>query len=99
MFLNIKSSFAASGMVAGGVEVAALVLLLAGGAGGENLLAGVGVDAGVVYFGGKGHGRWGEVLDLLETEVEGTGLGGKPGHVGLGASGVGRDEVGDELLI
>ena len=58
----------------------------------------VGVESGVERLGRDGHGGGGEVLHLLEVEVEVLGDGGEFGHVLLGARGVRRDEVGDELL-
>ena len=42
-----------------------------------HLAAGVGVDAGVVDFGGHGHGRGGEILHLLQMEVEALGFDGE----------------------
>jgi len=50
-------------------EVAALFFFFGLGAGGEDGFEGVGVEAGVVDFGGQGHGGWGKVLDLFEFEI------------------------------
>ena len=66
--------------------------------GGEDGLEGVGMEAGVPSLGGDGHGRGGEVLHLLELEVEVFGQTGELGHVFGGAAGMGADEVGDDLL-
>ena len=68
------------------------------GAGAFDGAHGVGMEAGVVDFRGEGHGGGGEVLHLLEAEVQFFGGDGELGHVGERASGVGGDEVGDELL-
>ena len=55
--------------------------------------------AGVIYGGGERHGGGGEVLHLFEFEVEGFGFGCEFRHVFGAASGVGGDEVGDDLLV
>lgn len=68
------------------------------GAGGEDGFEGIGVEAGVIDFGGEGHGSWGEVLDLFEFEVELAGFGGEVGHVGFSAAGVGGDKIWNQLL-
>lgn len=67
--------------------------------GGVDGFEGVGVDAGVIDFGGQGHGGRCEILDLFELEVQAAGFGGEIGHVFVGATRVGRDEVGDQLLL
>ena len=79
-------------------EVFALGLFLLGAGGGIDFLAGVGVDAGVVDFGGESHGCRGEVLHLLKVKIEGFGLGRQFGHIHFVTSGMRGYEVGDELL-
>ena len=69
-------------------EVFALGEFFFGGGGGENFLAGVGVDSGVENLGREGHWRRGEVLNLFEMEVEVAGLDGEQGHVDFAASGM-----------
>lgn len=56
------------------------------------------MDACVPCFGGYGHGSGCEILHLLELEVKVLGYHGKFCHVLGCASGMGTDEVGDELL-
>lgn len=67
--------------------------------GGIDGLEGVGVQTRVPGFGGDSHGCGGEVLHLLELEVETSGDDSEFCHV-LGCTAwVGGDEVGDELLV
>ena len=51
-----------------------------------------------IGFGRDGHRGGGEILHLLQAEVQFLGDGCEFGHVGLVAAGVGRNEVGNELL-
>ena len=67
--------------------------------GGEYGLEGVRVVARVPGLCGDSHRRGGEVLHLFEVEVEALGDDGELGHVLLLASGMGGDEVGDDLLM
>lgn len=69
-------------------EILSLGLFLLGAGGGVDFLAGVGVDAGVVDFGGESHGCRGEVLHLLQAQVKRLGLGGKFGHIRFVTSGM-----------
>ena len=64
-----------------------------------DLLKGIGMIAGVVNLRGKGHGRGGEVLHLLEMKMQILGLDSQLRHIFFPASGVAGDEVGDELLV
>ena len=80
-------------------EVLSLGELVARTLGGEYGLEGVGVITRVPGLGGDGHRRGGEVLHLFEVEVEALGDDGELGHVLLLASGMGGDEVGDDLLM
>ena len=52
----------------------------------------------VPRLGGDGHGRGGEILHLLQLEIQGLGLDGQFGHVFFATTGVRGDEVGDDLL-
>ncbi len=79
-------------------EVLALGELLRRAGRGVDLLAGIGVVAGIVDFRRDRHRGGGEVLDLLEMDAEVAGLDGQLGHVDLAASGMRGDEVGDKLL-
>ena len=69
------------------------------GFGGVDGFEGVGVDAGVIDFGGQGHGGRSEILDLFEFEVQAAGFGSQVGHVFVGATGMGGNKVGDQLLL
>lgn len=75
-----------------------LVELLLLCSGSIDLLAGIGMDAGVIDFCGEGHGRGREVLDLFEMEIQFLGLGGQFGHVLEAASGMARNEIRYNLL-
>ena len=66
--------------------------------GAEDGLEGIRVEACVPGLCGHSHGRGREVLHLLEVEVEALGDDGELGHIGLFASRVGTDEIGDDLL-
>ena len=79
-------------------EVLALGELFAWRLGAEDGLQRVRVVARVPGLGGDGHRRGGEVLHLLQMEVEALGDDGKLGHILLATAGVGGDEVGDYLL-
>ena len=79
-------------------EVFALGQFLLGADGCVDFLAGVRVDACVVDLGGEGHGRWGEVLHLLEAQVKGLGLGCKLGHIHFVTAWMRGYEVGYQLL-
>lgn len=68
-------------------------------AGGVDGLEGVGMESGVVDFGGKAHGGWREVLHLLEMEVQFARQHGQFCHVGFPAAGMAADEIGYELLV
>ena len=59
----------------------------------------IGVVAGVPSLGGYGHRGWRKVLYLFEVEVEALGDDGELCHVLLLTTGVGGDEVGDNLLV
>jgi len=65
----------------------------------EDGLHGVGVEAGVVHAGGEGHGSGSEVLDLFGVVVHALGFGSECGHIAVGAARMGRDEIGNELLV
>lgn len=65
----------------------------------EHRLQRVGVEPCVPGLGGNGHWRWGEVLHLLQMEVQLFGLYGQLCHVFLVAAGVGGYEVGYNLLV
>ena len=80
-------------------EVLSLGELVARTLGGEYGLEGVGVVARVPGLGGDGHRRGGEVLHLFEVEVETLGDDGEFRHILLLTTGVGGDEVGDDLLM
>lgn len=69
-------------------EVFALRQFLLGRVCRDDGLQRVGVKAGVERLGRDGHGRGGEVLHLLQVEVEILGDGGEFGHIHLGARGV-----------
>ena len=57
------------------------------------------MGAGRVDFCGDGHGCWGEVLDLFETEAEVFGFEGEFGHVFRAGAWVRADEVGDDWSV
>ena len=80
-------------------EILPLGLLLLRTLGTLDGLQRIGVVACVPHLGGNGHGRGGKVLYLFEMEVKPLGQYCQFGHVGLGASGVAADEVGDDLLV
>ena len=80
-------------------EVLSLSELVARTLGGEDGFEGVGVVARVPGLGGDGHRRGREILHLFEVEVETLGDDGELGHVLLQTSGMGGDEVGDDLLM
>ena len=61
-------------------------------------LHGVGVDAGVVHLGAKGHGCGSKVLYLFETVAEAFHLDCEVGHVLELAAGMGADEVRYQLV-
>ena len=73
------------------------LLLLALGA--LDRFEGIGVVARIPCLGGDGHGRGREVLNLFKLEVEMFGDDSQLGHIGLTASGMAGDEVGDDLLV
>ena len=79
-------------------EEHALGKLLALRLGGEDGLQGVGMNPGVPCFGGYGHRGGGEVLHLLQMEVQALGDDGQFGHVLGRTARMAADEVGDELL-
>ena len=79
-------------------EELALGKFLLGRFGREDGFEGVGMEACVPCFGGYGHGGRREVLHLFELEVEVFGQDCQFCHVFGGATGVGTDEVGDDLL-
>lgn len=79
-------------------EILSLGQFLLFGVCGEHRLQRVGVQACEVGLSRDGHGRGGEVLHLLEVEIQFLGEHGQLGHVFLMAAGVRRDEVGNELL-
>lgn len=56
--------------------------------GSVNFLACIWMHAGIIYFGGYGHWRRSEVLNLFEMKVEVFCFNGKLGHVSLVASGM-----------
>lgn len=69
-------------------EILPLGLFLLGRGGSEHFLAGVGMDAGIVNLGGKGHGCGGEILHLLQMEIELLGFRRQLGHIHLATSGM-----------
>lgn len=75
------------------------MFFLFGCAGDIDRLAGIGVDAGIEHRSREGHGRRGKVLDLLGTVVHLLRLVGEVFHRLLGTAGMGRDKIGDELLV
>ena len=79
-------------------KVAALFFFFLFGAGCEDRFEGVGMQASIINFGGEGHGSGGEILDLLEFEVEFAGFGSEVGHVGFATARVGGNEIGNQLL-
>lgn len=60
---------------------------------------GVGMHSAVPRFGADGHRGGGEILHLFQSEIQLFGFGCQFGHVFSCASRVGRDEVGDDLLL
>ncbi len=82
-----------------GEEVAFLPAFLLLRARHVDLFAGVGILARAEHHRREGHGRGGEVLHLFEREVElAQHLLRQGAHLLLGASGVRRDEVGNQLV-
>ena len=79
-------------------KVTSLFFLFRFGSSSENGFEGVRVKSCVVDLGGEGHGSGGEILDLLKFKMEAASFGGEEGHVFFLAAGVGRDEIGNELL-
>ena len=79
-------------------EILALGKFVALALSAEDGLEGVGVVACVPGLCGDGHWGGGEVLHLLEVEVELLGDDGELGHILLLATGMAADEVGDDLL-
>ena len=69
-------------------KITALFFFFNLGAGSEYRFKRVGMEAGIVDFGGEGHGGRSEILDLFEFEVKLAGFGCKVGHVGFGATGI-----------
>ena len=65
---------------------------------GEYGLEGVGVEAGVKHLGGGGHGRRGEVLNLLKPVTHLAHDAGEMLHVALGTAWMGGYEIWYELL-
>ena len=64
----------------------------------EHRLKRVGVKSGIPHLGADGHRGRGEVLHLLQLEVEALGDEGKTRHICLMAAWVAADEIGDNLL-
>ena len=64
----------------------------------ENRLKGIGVVAGVPHLGADSHWGGGEVLNLLQLEIEALRDEGETCHIFFMAPGVAADEVGDYLL-
>ena len=80
-------------------EEHALLLFVPGCLGREDGLQGIGVVAGCPAGGGYGERCGGEVLHLLQLEVQVLGLDGQFGHVLCMATGMAADEIGYYLLI
>ena len=59
---------------------------------------GIRIEAGVEHLGGGGHGRGGEVLNLLKSVAHLAHDAGEMLHVALGTAGMGGDEIRYELL-
>ena len=79
-------------------EVFALCQLLLGSSGGKYPLAGIRVDARVIYLSGHGHRRGRKVLHLLQMHLQPLGSGCKFGHILLATSGMTAYEVRYQLL-
>ena len=60
---------------------------------------GIGVVARIPRLSGYRHGGWGKVLNLFELEVKMLGDDSQLGHIGLRASWVAGNEIGDDLLV
>ena len=64
----------------------------------EDWFKSVGVITGIPRLGTDGHGSRSKVLNLFKLEVQSLGLYGKVSHIFLMTSGMGGDEVRNELL-
>ena len=57
------------------------------------------IVARIPRLSGNGHGRWSEVLNLFELEVEMLGDDSQLGHISLRTPWMAGDEIGDDLLV
>lgn len=80
-------------------EKHALRQFLTGIMGTEYWLHRVGVIASIPHFSADGHGGGGEILDLLQLEVQTFGGDCQFGHVFRSTTWMAADEIGDNLLV